>query len=145
MNFTLNCFIDSDVIISAVISQKGVAYWFLTQTDVKKFISNYSKIEVLKVAKRLKLNLRQTRAILNYCQVVEIDRSLNLIKTNWEKYVTDVDDAHIIAGAAKAKARFLISYNQKHFRTELIKRELDIISMRPAWFLQYLRSSINRQ
>lgn len=61
------------------------------------------------------------------------------IKQEYWRYVTDINDAHIIAGAHAAKADFLISYNLKHYKLDKIRSELGIVILTPAMFLQYLR------
>lgn len=82
------------------------------------FISDLSKIEIEEVVKRLTLNLKDLKNLVH--------QSLKL------------DDAHIIAGTKKAK--FLITYNLRHFKIDKIKADLGIIILTPADFLQYLRS-----
>ena len=52
----------------------------------------------------------------------------------------DPNDAHIIAGAVKAKAQFLLTYNLKDYKIDKIKKDFGIIVTTPAKFLQYLRS-----
>ncbi len=54
--------------------------------------------------------------------------------------VIDPNDAHILAGSKTAKAKFLVSYNIKHFMVDKIAEELKIVVLTPAKFLQYLRS-----
>jgi predicted nucleic acid-binding protein len=71
---------------------------------------------------------------------ISIQSSLPEIKSKYKNYVKDVNDAHIVAGAEKGKVRFLISYNIKDYNIEKINEDFGILVMRPAQFLQYLRS-----
>ena len=60
--------------------------------------------------------------------------------TQFEKYIYDPYDGHIIAGARQGKARFLLTFNLKDFNREKIKRDFNIILMTPGMYLQFLRS-----
>ncbi|MBU0569879.1 PIN domain-containing protein [Patescibacteria group bacterium] len=133
-------FIDSDVIISSLISKTGVAHFLIHKANTNLVISNYSQIELKRVVKRLNLKNIEFKNTLKKFKVVLLQKSLSKIKKKFTKYVTDQNDAHIIAGAVKAKTKFLISYNQKHFKANSIKRDFNIILFTPAQFLQYLRS-----
>lgn len=73
-------------------------------------------------------------------KLINIKKELKTIKQQYREYVTDINDAHIVAGAHVAKVGFLITYNLKHFRIEKIKNDFAILVMTPALFLQYLRS-----
>lgn len=131
-------FVDSDVIISSLISSTGAAYYLLHDTDLELIVSNKSVEELEKVVDRLNLDSQKLRSLLK-----KNFKTIKLGKTQREhfgSYTLDPDDAHIIAGSKKAKARFLISYNIRHFRTDKIAGELKTVVMTPAKFLQYLRS-----
>jgi len=138
----LKVFVDSDVVISSLISSTGAAFLLLNQTtDLELFISNTSKDELEKVVDRLDLSsvllkqLTQTRFT-----IINLEKTLEEIKKDFEDYVLDIDDAHIVAGAKKAEVNFLISYNTKHFKVDKIKDDFNIILTTPSNLLQYLRS-----
>lgn len=78
--------------------------------------------------------------IESHFEVVHITKKLGEMKQEYINYVTDINDAHIVAGAHNAKVKYIISYNLKHFKTDKIKDELDLLLLTPALFLQYLRS-----
>ena len=132
-------FVDSDVIISSVISNKGAAYLLLHQSNIERFISNYSRKELKLVIKRLNLSQSEFRARLNQCKIIKLDKTLEAIKKRYTGYIKDQNDAHIVAGAVKSKARFLLTYNIKHFVIDKIKNDFDVLCLTPAQFLQYLR------
>lgn len=137
----LKIFVDSDVIISSLISQKGAAFLLLSKKGQDFYISNLSKRELAIVAERL--NIEKTKlnfTIKNKLKLVTIKDDLDSIKTSFGQYTKDTNDAHIVAGAVKAKAQFLLTYNLKDYQIDKIKKDFGIIVFTPAKFLQYLRS-----
>ncbi|MBU1322711.1 PIN domain-containing protein [Patescibacteria group bacterium] len=130
----IKVFLDSDVIISSLLSSAGAAYLLVNKKSVDKYISNLSVKEIKIVAKRLGIKSPAVNKLINHIKIVRLK------KVSGKNYVTDVNDSHIIAGAVTAKVRFLLSYNLKHFKIEKIKRDFNILVYRPAQFLQYLRS-----
>lgn len=134
-------FVDSDVVISSLISSEGAAYLLLNQVKLPFWISNLSQAELEIVAKRLKLDKSKLDQLIeDKLKVVKIKKKLEQIKGEFGDYTKDPNDAHIIAGATEAKVRFLISYNIKHYKVERIKQDFDIVVTTPAKLLQYLRS-----
>lgn len=133
-------YLDSDVVISSLISSKGAAYFLVTQKDLELVVSDVSLAEQEKVIERLDLDKKLWNRLIktNINQII-LKKSPKVLK-KFEQYVSDPNDAHVVAGAVQAKAKFLITYNMKHFKTEIIKQDLKIILMTPATFLQYLRS-----
>jgi len=136
----LAVFLDSDVIISSLISKNGVAYLLINNEKITKYISNISLKEIEVVIKRLKLNLKNFKNILTNFKVITLKNDLNDIKNEYNIFVTDQNDAHIICGAKEKSVDFLITYNIKHYKKDIIKQNLKIITLTPALFLQYLRS-----
>lgn len=129
-------FVDSDVIISSLISQKGAAHLLINGADIQKSVSNMSQKELEIVADRLNLDKNELRDLLNKkFEVVTIKPQ----KT--DKYVFDINDSHIVQGAEASTSKYLLTYNTKHYKAEKIKKDLGIIIMRPAEFLQFLRSN----
>ncbi len=137
----MNVFIDSDVVISSLISQTGGAHYLLNKSPITPIISSISLKELKKVA--LRLNIDQEKlAILIYkrFKVIPLKQSISSLKIKYSPYVFDINDAHIVAGAKKAKINFLVTYNLKHFQTTKLKDDLKIQVFTPALFMQYLRS-----
>lgn len=130
-------FLDSDVVISSLISDKGAAHFIIHETNLQFFVSNRSVEELEKVTARLGLNRNKlTNIVKKKINVIKLKE----IKENFKNYTWDFDDVHIIAGAKEAKAKYLLSYNIKDFKVDKIIQELKIIVITPARFLQYLRS-----
>lgn len=133
--------VDSDVIISSLLSQTGAAYLLMHDARLSRFVSDVSLDELRRVARTLNVH----QAVLEKLVKTRCERvSLGSKRKTWAKslygYTTDVNDLHIVAGAKEAKARFLVTYNMKHFLVEKIRDELGMIVLPPAFLLQYLRS-----
>ncbi|MBI5620048.1 PIN domain-containing protein [Candidatus Gottesmanbacteria bacterium] len=134
-------FVDSDVIIASLLTPKGASAALLERSDCTFCISNVSRTELGIVAAELHIDKKRlVRTIAKQFFLVVLKQYISTIKQRYSQYVRDVDDAHIVAGARAGKVQFLVTYNQKHFRGEKIKHDLDIVVLTPALFLQYLRS-----
>jgi len=138
----LKVFVDSDVVISSLISSTGAAFLLLNQTtDIELCISNKSKEELEKVVDRLDLSSIELKQLIQTrVTTIHLEKTLKEIKKEFADHVLDIDDAHIVAGAKKAKVNFLISYKTKHFKADKIKDDFNIILTTPSNLLQYLRS-----
>ncbi len=123
-------FIDSDVVISSLISNTGASAQLLnTRNNITKIFSTLSQKELKIVMARLKIDRPMPKM-----EIVTI----NNVK-KYSIYSLDPNDAHIVAGADQSGARYLITYILKHYKIDKIKQDLDIIIMTPGTFLQYLR------
>ncbi len=137
----MKVFIDSDVIISSLISSSGAAFYLLNKRfNFDLYISNHSVNELRIVIKRKGLSENDFSKIIKNVVVYENKYSLEYIKLNFMSYVFDIDDAHIVCSAKEINSDFLVTYNMKDYKIEKIKNEFDIIITKPANFLQYLRS-----
>ncbi len=139
---TLKIFLDSDVVISSLISNSGAAYLLINNVkDLDLYISNLSQIELEIVVERLSIDKNLLIEVVNNrFQKVNLEESNETIKEQYGDYVLDINDAHIVAGANKGQVRFLISYNLRHYKLDKIKADFGVIALTPAQFLQYLRS-----
>src|SRR3989344_5894555 len=134
-------FVDSDVVISSLLSSTGAAYFLLNQSQIRPVISSISQTELRTVAKRMGIEVLKLETLIKErFEIFEVTKELRKIKQEYGKYVTDLQDAHVVAGAHGAALKYLLSYNLKHFKTDKIKDELDILILTPALFLQFLRS-----
>lgn len=135
----MKIFLDSDVVISSLISDKGAAYLLVNQLKVEKFISNLSISELKQVFKRLNLDPDNLELTTKRFEMVKL-KQVRIIKKEFEDYVSDLNDSHVVAGAFQARVKFLITYNLRHFKIDKIKEDFNIIVLTPVNFLQYLRS-----
>lgn len=137
----MRIFVDSDVVISSLLSQSGAAHLLLSLTPFELFISSLSKKEIEKVVRRLKIESNRLKILIEKnLEIIKLSESVSEIKKSFNQYVLDENDAHIVAGAVAAKADFLITYNVKDFKIEKVKQDLGIVILTPGNFLQYLRS-----
>lgn len=141
MSFKRKVFVDSDVIVSSIISSKGAAFLLLDQQRVYYYISNKSHAEIKKVVERMNLDKKAlSKLVKEKLKITKLEQSVDKIKGKYTEFVLDENDAHIVAGAVSTRADFLITYNQRHYKIEKIKRDFQIITYTPAQLLQYLRS-----
>lgn len=134
-------FLDSDIIISSLISDLGASYQLINNKVSACFISDISYRELVLVIKRLNLaedNLKILKK--EKLNVIKLKKSLKQIRSDYKNYVKDLNDAHIVAGAVESKADFVITYNIRYFEINKIKEKYSIQIMTPGIFLQYLRS-----
>lgn len=138
----MTIFVDSDVVISSLLSTTGASYLLLQGKTTNSFyISSFSKQELKQVCERLDIKKDKLDSLIRKnLQIVKIDKQLRDIKNKYGKYVYDINDAHVLAGAVFSKASFIISYNIKDFKIEKIRNDLNIIVFKPSMLLQYLRS-----
>lgn len=120
---------------------KGAAHVLINELHIERFVSNISKKELAIVVQRLHLKQDALKKLVSTkCKTIAIRESLHIIKKDFGIYTLDENDAHVVAGAVKTKAKFLVSYNIRDFKREKIKKDFYIIVATPAQFLQYLRS-----
>jgi len=139
----IRIFVDSDVVISSLISSSGAAYLLmnLKKKNLKFFISNISQKELQIVSRRLKIESKNLEKLIeNRLKVITLKENNKNLSQKFIDYVWDPNDAHIIAGAVRSKANFLLTYNGRHYQKEKIKKDFNILILTPAIFLQYLRS-----
>lgn len=139
----LRIFVDSDVIIASLLSNRGASYALLHENDDKQatfFITDFSLLEVEEVIKRHPINSKQLENLLNKKLTVEVLLKTGGIQKKYGFYTNDIHDTHIIAGADQMKVNFLTTFNLRDFKIDLIKKDLSINILRPANILQYLRS-----
>lgn len=138
---SIRIFVDSDVIISSLISQKGAAYLLIHDARIDRFISNISFSEVKRVVGVLHLSEKELQKLIDTrCHIISIADKKRTFLKRMTKYTGDTNDAHIVLGAKQSNAKFLVNYNMKHYRIEKIREDLGIIVLTPAFLLQYLRS-----
>ncbi len=137
---SIKVFLDSDVIISALLSTRGASFEILNNLQITKFISESIKLEIKEVSKRLGINNFNTKLLSNL-EVIKINLTKERLVENYVPFVIDQEDSHVVAGAVKAKVNFLLTHNLKHYRVNKIKDQFHIITMKPGLFLQYLRSN----
>src|SRR5690606_40220567 len=132
----MKIFIDSDVVISSLLSTNGASYQLLQKDHCDRYISSFSYKELMLVIQRLSIPLEKLDAVIKQSlHMVDISSDIQIVRKEYNEYVVDIHDAHIVAGAHISKARFLITYNTKHFRVDKIKQKCNCIVLTPGQFL----------
>lgn len=135
----IKVFLDSDVVISALLSKTGASFNILQNSKILKVISIMVKEEIIDVATRLNLNSPK-KDIFQDIKIITLKLKKKRLSETYVPYVLDQEDSHVVAGAHKAKAMFLLTHNVRHYYVAKIKNDFGIIVMKPGQFLQYLRS-----
>lgn len=132
-------FLDSDVIIAALLSEKGASSKIVKSRTFKKFVSKAIKKEVDEVAKRLHIRI-PGKNWFETIHVITLDVTRERLAKKYFTYVSDLEDSHVVAGAVRSKSSFLLTHNLKHYKIDLIEQKLKVVVLNPGQFLQYLRS-----
>jgi predicted nucleic acid-binding protein len=128
-------FLDSDVVISALLSNIGASATIIKNKHINKTISRAVQQEVKIVSKRHKI-LKKLPKILISARHLGKRR---IVKT-YARYVFDQQDSHVVAAAHHSKSKFLITHNIRHYNQTKIKADLNIIVTSPGKLLQHLRT-----
>ena len=103
------------------------------------YISNFSITEIEVVTKRLNIQ-NKLKNLESRINIINLDTGIDNIRNLFKEYVYDADDTHIVMGAKESKSKFLLTYNMKDYNIDLIKKDFNIIVLKPGMFIQYLRS-----
>lgn len=137
----IKVFVDSDVIISSLISKSGAANIIINNAPINLLISNFSHEELNRTVKRLGIGKDKLEKVLKEkLKIVQIRINKEDIINKFGNYTYDFEDAHIVAGAKEARAKFLVTFNVKDYKLEKIYDELGIRILMPGELLEYLRN-----
>jgi len=130
-----NIVIDTNVLLSAIYSNKGASYKLLSMIDSDKFIVNISSTliyeyeEILKL--KSKLEIKYVDSILNYiCSIGKKNKIFYL----WRPKLKDSDDDFLLELAVKSNS-IIVTLNGKDFKPA---SEFNLKVMTPKEFLQYI-------
>lgn len=134
-------FVDSDVIISSLISKSGASSIVINQAPINSYISNFSHEELHRTVKKLGISKdRLDKVVKEKLKKVKIKLNQEEILNKFGNYTYDLEDAHIVAGAKEARAIFLVTFNIKDYKLQKIYDELGIRILMPGELLEYLRN-----
>ena len=135
MNNKTNIVIDTNVLLSAIYSNKGASYKLLSMIDSEKFIVNisttliYEYEEILKL--KSKLEIKYVESILDYiCSIGKKNKIFYL----WRPKLKDSDDDFLLELAVKSNS-IIVTLNGKDFKPA---SEFNLKVMTPKEFLQYI-------
>ncbi len=115
----INIVLDTNVLVSALRSQKGASYKLLTLIDNNNFQLNISvplflEYESVTLRKKLKLPLNKADIldILNYIAKVANKREIFFL---WRPYLKDPKDDLVLEVAVESESKIIVTYNKKDF------------------------------
>jgi len=130
-----NIVIDTNVLLSAIYSNRGASYKLLSMIDSNKFIINisttliYEYEEILKL--KSKLEIKYIDSILDYiCKIGKKNKIFYL----WRPKLKDSDDDFLLELAVKSNS-IIVTLNGKDFKPA---SEFNLKVMTPKEFLQYI-------
>jgi putative PIN family toxin of toxin-antitoxin system len=130
-----NIVINTNVLLSALFSNKGASYKLISIIDNDKNIVNisttliYEYEEILKL--KSKLDIKYIDSILNYICKVGIKNKIFYL---WRPKLKDVDDDFLLELAVKSNS-IIVTLNGKDFKPA---SEFNLKVMTPKEFLQYI-------
>lgn len=104
----IKVFLDSDVLISALLSQTGASFEIIKNPKITKVISKTVEEEICEVASRLNIS-SPVNTLLKETEVVTLKLEKTRLSKLYVPYVLDMEDSHVVAGAQKAKVAFLLT------------------------------------
>ena len=130
-----NIVIDTNVLLSAIYSNKGASYKLISMIDSDKLIVNisttliYEYEEILK--RKSKLEFKYIDSILNYiCQIGKKNKIFYL----WRPKLKDVDDDFLLELAVKSNS-IIVTLNGKDFKPA---KQFNLKVMTPKEFLKII-------
>ena len=125
-------FLDSDVIISSLISNLGASYQLINNVSSICFISDASYKELLSVVKKLDLKDNKLKNLVKEkLRIIKLQKDKKGAIKDYKNFVKDLNDTHIVAGAVESKVNFLITFNLRDFEINRIKEKYNIKIMTP--------------
>lgn len=139
----IKVFLDTDVIISSILSETGASYEIIRSSEFVKIISISVQKELVEVGLRKNVDSRKLGLRLSKVKTIAAHLSKSEVLKRYGRYVNDEKDSHVVAGAVKSKSDYLLTFNVKHYQIERIKTDLGVTVIKPGVFLQYLRNHEN--
>ncbi len=139
----ITVFIDSDVVISSLLSQTGASSIVIENNynHLDAFISNFSYEELNRIVDKLGIDKNKLEKILkSKLKLIRLSQNKKEIVNKYGNYVYDIEDTHIVVGAVEAKSKFLVTFNTKDYKIDKIYQDFGIKVIIPGELLQYLRN-----
>lgn len=136
----IRVFLDTDVIISSLLSKTGASANLISNPKIEKIITNTIEQEIIEVSQRLNIDNQNTNSTLKKIKIISLSISKKVLLKNYAEHVIDEKDTHVVAGAHKSKSKFLLSHNSRHYKVNKIENTIGVLVIKPGNFLQYLRS-----
>ena len=124
-------FVDTNLLVSALISQKGASYEIVQNSNIVKIISPTVSKELTEVSKKFRFRNKDVETILKHLSLKKVSLKKEKLEEIYSRYVIDPKDTHVLSSAKESKTKFLLTYNIKHFRVEKINNDFGIIVIKP--------------
>ena len=130
-----NTVMDTNVLLSALYSNRGASFKLLSMIDSQKFTVHISTTLIYEYEEILKrksgLDFRNVDAVLDY--VCQVGRK-NSIFYLWRPKLRDIDDDFLLELAVKSSS-IIVTLNTKDFKPAV---EFGLRVMTPGEFLRYI-------
>lgn len=136
----IQVFLDTDVLVSSLLSKTGASYEVIKNPHLVKVITKTVLLELERVVKRHRIRKSKKDKLLKMVEIVPLGLSAGGVLDKYGRFVFDNKDSHVVGGASVTKSKFLLTHNIKHYDIEKIGSKLEVIVLKPGNFLQYLRS-----
>lgn len=143
-------FVDASVLIAAVLGKTGASQ-VLFKLAKNHFLEIILTDEIIREGMQsLARKYGQEKALvlhqmLNDHKQVILATPSKIDLDKFDSLITDHCDRHVLAGAQKYKAEYLVTLDRKHFFTEkMLNTRLDFRIMLPGDFLKEFRQNISK-
>ena len=99
----LSIFIDSDVLISSIISQSGAAYLLLNETDSRFYTSNLAYKELKTVVQKLKLEPKKLSSAIKNFELIKLPTDTTKLKSDFTEYTETSQTSNVYYSSIAAK------------------------------------------
>lgn len=140
-----NIFLDSNIFISAALSQTGGSFHIINesrQQDINIYTNNFVIAEVSRIVREKFPKKIDTAYQLISSTPINIKENPSAKEVQKiAKFIDDIKDTPILAGALQSNAESLITLDRKHFMSEKLKSaSLPIQILTPKDFIEnYLK------
>jgi len=142
----MNIVLDSDVVISALISTKRAGNFIL-----RKILNNEKQVKIITTTQQIKeiekvlkspqfvwrQDLKLWQKFKLKTQKVKLNQKLSKQALG---FVNDTADCHILTSCLVGKTNFLLTYNLKDYKIKKIKNKFNLKVVNPGYFIQFLRT-----
>ncbi|MBT9169638.1 MAG: tRNA(fMet)-specific endonuclease VapC [Syntrophomonadaceae bacterium] len=137
-------FLDASVFIAAAGSPSGGSSLVLEVCRGQIFSAVTTRKSLLEAQRNIRKKLSEEALLRFLRELAALDPEITSPSTKEEldrcEELIALKDRHVLAGALKSGASFLITLDRKHFQTEVIKQaNLPITIMTPKDFLQWVK------
>lgn len=136
----MKLFLDTNVLFSALMSESGAAFELFrlaAKGTIELVTSDQCLIELKRIEEKMKFKMPFQDFLKTHSLSIV---TLKLKDSDrYQPYVFDTNDAHVAQGADQSKAEFLVTFNTKDFKRDLLFQDFQLRVLTQGYFLQWLR------